>query len=76
MRAVAEHLAGEWDEPRDATAVAAHFANPALALQSSAAAQGLPRLGEACGGAILGAEVLVRPVEQNERLPWHGVSRG
>ena len=63
MWAVAEQLAGEWEEPPDATAVAAHFAHPALALQSSAAAHGLPRLGEACGAAILGAEVPVRSVK-------------
>jgi hypothetical protein len=73
-RAVAEHIAGDWDVPPDATAVADHFANPVQALQSIAAVLGVPRLGEACGGTIVGAEVLVRQVEQNERLPWHGAS--
>jgi hypothetical protein len=73
-RAVAEQLAGDWDVPPDATAVADHFADPVQALQSIAAVLGVPRLGEACGGTILGAEVLVRQAEQDEGLPWHVAS--
>jgi hypothetical protein len=71
-RAVANHLSGDWDMAPNPSAVAAHFANPEQALQSLAAVHGVHRLGEACGGQIVGAEVLARPVRADERLPWHG----
>lgn len=71
-RAVAEHLAGDWSAAPDQAAVAAHFATPEQALQLLAAVHGVERLGEACGGKIVGAEVLARLMNADELLPWHG----
>jgi hypothetical protein len=70
-RAVADHLSGEWDVAPDPSAVSAHFANPEQALQTLAARHGVHRLGEACGVQIVGAEVSARPLNADERLPWH-----
>jgi hypothetical protein len=71
-RAVAEHPSGNWEVAPDPSVVAAHFAQPEQALQTLAGVRGVPRLGEACGGQIVGAEVLARPLKNDERLPWHG----